>query len=80
MVGKDGSIIFDNCNKGFGVRFGIGSFDCEIDFQAPRKPFKGLFKFMGPSNVNFEILKTILPEFIIRDKYYTTYAAFDQIF
>ena len=80
MIGKDGSIIFDGSNSGFGVMHGIGSLDCEIDFECPRKPFKGLFKFMGPSNANFEKLKTILPEFIIRDKYYTTYAAFDRIF
>ena len=80
MIGKDGSIIFDGGNIGFGVKHAIGSFKCEIDFECPRKPFKGLFEFIGSSNVNFEILKTILPEFIIREKYYTTYATFDRIF
>ena len=34
MVGKDGSIIFDCHNSGFGVRFGMGSLYCEIDFEA----------------------------------------------
>ena len=78
-IGKNGSITFDGSHIGFGVKHRIG-FKSEIDFECPRKPFKSLFKFMGSSNVNFEIIKTSLPEFIIRDKYYTTYAAFDRIF
>ena len=79
-IGKDGSIIFYGSSSKFGVMFAIGSFDCEIDFEAPRVPFKSLLKFIGSSKSNFEILKTILPEFIIRDKYHTTYAAFNRIF
>ena len=79
MVGKDGSIIFDGSN-GFGVRFAIGYLDCEIDFEAPRGPFRGLLKFIGSSKANFEILKTIPPDFLIKHEYYTTYAAFDRVF
>ena len=78
LVGKDGSIIFDGSHIGFGIMCGIGNLDCEIDFELPNKPFKGLLKFMGASIANFEILRTTLPEFIIRHKYYTTYAAFES--
>ena len=76
MIGKDGLIIFDGSNSGFGVKHGLGFLDCEIDFECPRKPFKGLFKFMGASNANFEILKMILPEFVIRGEYYSTHVSF----
>ena len=83
-VTKDGSIIFDTCNGNPRVRFGIGSPDGELNselgFEVPSGPFKGLLKFMGPSRADFEIFKTILPEILIRDEYYTTYAAFDRIF
>ena len=33
---------------------------------------------MGSSKSEFEIVKSVLPEFIIRDKYHSTYVYFDQ--
>ena len=48
----------------------------EVLFEVPSKPFKNLFKFMGASKSNFEIIKSVIPQFIIRHKYYSTYASF----
>ena len=40
FVGGD-SIVFDNCNPGFGTRFGIGDPNGVMEFEVPSEPFKG---------------------------------------
>ena len=77
FIEKD-CIVMDNGNGAFLTRFGIGLVDNELEFEVPNKPFKNLFKFMGSSKSEFEIVKSVLPEFIIRDKYHSTYVYFDQ--
>ena len=77
-IRKGGCIVF--YGKEFGVKFAIGKFGGEIDFEAPMGPFNGLFNFLGSSKAKFEILKTILPDFIIKHEYYSTYAAFNRVF
>ena len=62
----------------FPIRFGIGSVDNELEFEVSSKPFKNLFKFMGSCKTKFEIVKSVLPEFIIKDTYYLTYVSFGQ--
>ena len=59
IVGKDGSIIFDGSNTGFGFKYCIGHFKCDKDFELPSFPFKNLFKFIGTirDHTNFEIIK-----------------------
>ena len=58
-VGKDESIIFEEHNGRSNVKFCIGYFDCEKDFELPSFPFKKLFKFIGAirDDTNFEITK-----------------------
>ena len=90
IVGKDESIIFEDYNEATNVKFGIGSFHCEVDFEFSNTlPFRKLLKFIGTirenSNIIFEIVKPdvanpVLMDFIIREKFYTTYAAFGRIF
>ena len=85
-ITENDSIIMDNGNGAFNPRFGIGWVDNELEFEVSSKPFKNLFKFMhsvgaqaepmGSCKTKFEIVKSVLPEFIIRDKYYLTYASF----
>ena len=59
-VGTDGSIIFEEVNGRSNVKFCIGHFKCEKDFELPSFPFKNLFKFIGAirDDTNFEIIKT----------------------
>ena len=88
---KSGRIIF-HC-KEFGVKLVIGndaerdkeqnaeqeSGPDEIKHEVPTYPFRGLFKYIGSSKAQFEILKTAYPDFIIRHNHYSTYAAFDRV-
>ena len=80
-------IVMSKDDTAFLVRFGIGLPDnklelgegevpSEVPFEVPSKPFKNLFKFMGASKSNFEIIKSVILQFIIRHKYYSTYASF----
>ena len=68
----------DSGNSAFPVRFGIGLVDNELEFEVSSKPFGKIFKFMGACKSAFEIVKSILPEFVIIDKYYFTYASFGR--
>ena len=77
FIEKD-CIVMDDCNGAFNTRFGIGLVHNDLEFEGPSKPFKNLFKFMGSCKSEFEIVKSVLPEFIIRDKYHSTYVYFDQ--
>ena len=79
------TIVIDTCGGGFdnrfGARSGIRPINGELEFEVPSQPFKKLFKFMGSSNTNFEIIKPIkYPEFIIHNDYFTTYASFGRDF
>ena len=76
-VRKGGSIVF-HCKEP-GVKFIIGNGKGEKDFEVPMWAFKGLFNFIRSSKSKFEILKTILPDFVIKHEYYSTYTAFDRI-
>ena len=77
MVGNN-SIVFDECsNKLPNTEFGIGLKDNDWEFEGS---IRARAEPMGSSKANFEILKTVLPEFIIIDKCYTTYAAFERVF
>ena len=85
-VGKDKSIIFKEVNGRSNVKFCIGHFKCEKDFELPSFPFKNLFKFIGAirDDTNFEIIKLnvidpILMGFKINSKFYTTYAIFGVV-
>ena len=75
FIEKD-RIVMDNGNGTFPIKFYIGLIDNELEFEVPSEPFKRLFKFMGSSKTKFEIVKSVLPEFIIKDKYYLTYLSF----
>ena len=78
IIEKD-NVIFHN--YGGNTRSGIGLVGNELEFEVPNQPFKKLFKFMGSSNINFEIIKPIkYPEFIIHNDYFTTYASFGRDF
>ena len=85
-VGKDESIIFEECSGISNVKFCVGHFDCEKDFDLPSFPFKNLFKFLGVirDDTNFEITKPnvidpILMGFKINSKFYTTYTIFGVV-
>ena len=75
---KKDCIVMDDCNGAFNTTLGIGLVDNNLEFEVPSKPFKNLFKFMGSCKSEFEIVKSILPEFIIRDKYHSTYVYFNR--
>ena len=85
-VGKDESIIFEECNGRSNVKFCIGYFNCEKDFELSSFPFKNLLKFIGAikDDTNFEITKPnvidpILMGFNINSKFYTTYTIFGVV-
>ena len=77
-VRKGGSIVF-YC-KSSGTKFMIGpDSDSGSKFEVPTYPFRGLFKYIGSSRTQFEILRTEHPDFTIRHNHYSTYAAFDRV-
>ena len=65
-------------NRAFNTKLCIGLTNNELEFEVPSRPFKKLFKFMGSSKTKFEIVKSVLPEFIIKNKYYLTYISFGR--
>ena len=48
FIEKD-RIVMDNGDGAFPIKFCIGLADNELEFEVPSKPFKKLFKFMGPT-------------------------------
>ena len=77
-IEKD-NIIFSNCGGIPNIRARIGLVGNELELEVPSCHFKKLFKFMGSSNTNFEIIKpTKYSEFITHNKYFKTYASFGR--
>ena len=67
-------------NRAFNTKLCIGLTNNELEFEVPSRPFllQKLFKFMGSSKTKFEIVKSVFPEFIIKNKYYLTYVSFGR--
>ena len=74
-----GGHIFFHCKES-GVNLVVGNGESEgIGYEVPTYPFRGLFKYIGSSRAQFEILQTEHPDFIIRHNHYSTYAAFKRV-
>ena len=69
FVEKDRIVMCDHTSN---IKFCLGLVNNELEFRIPTVPLKHILKFMGSVKSSLEIIEP--SEFVMRTKYYSTYA------
>ena len=73
FVEKERIVMYDG-HHGFHTKFRLGLSNNNLEFRINGTSLRHLFKFMGNVKSSLEVIKSDFSEFVMRTRYYSTYA------